>query len=82
MDRGFQSPQERRKLRRLPPLKRVLGERRAKLAAEMADAYNKGASIRRIVQESGRSYGFVHRVLSERGDVTFRTRGGAVRGKR
>ncbi|KOT83082.1 hypothetical protein ADK47_08595 [Streptomyces rimosus subsp. rimosus] len=40
-----------------------------------------GASIRALAEETGRSYGFVHRVLSESG-VTLRGRGGATRGKK
>ena len=37
-------------------------------------------SIRALAQSTGRSYGFVHRMLSESG-VTLRGRGGATRGK-
>ncbi|MDX3772085.1 MULTISPECIES: helix-turn-helix domain-containing protein [unclassified Streptomyces] len=39
-----------------------------------------GASIRAIADAHGRSYGFVHRMLSEAG-VTLRGRGGATRNK-
>jgi hypothetical protein len=34
-----------------------------------------------LAEETGRSYGFVHRMLSESG-VTLRGRGGATRGKK
>jgi predicted transcriptional regulator len=37
--------------------------------------YSKGKSIREISEETGRSYGAVHRVLALNG-VTFRGRGG------
>nr|WP_284287046.1 helix-turn-helix domain-containing protein [Angustibacter aerolatus] len=40
--------------------------------------YNQGHSIREIAEETGRSYGFVHRVLRE-SDVTLRGRGGPTR---
>ena len=40
-----------------------------------------GSSIRDLASETGRSYGFVHRMLSEAG-VTLRGRGGATRGKK
>ena len=36
---------------------------------------------RALAEETGRSYGFVHRMLSESG-VTLRGRGGATRGKK
>mgnify|MGYP001436628772 CR=1 FL=1 len=37
--------------------------------------YDSGASIRALAQETGRSYGGVHRLLTDAG-VTFRSRGG------
>ena len=40
-----------------------------------------GESIRALAAETGRSYGFVHRMLSESG-VALRGRGGATRGKK
>ncbi len=59
---------------------RVTGGDRDKLAAELKKKYEGGQSIRLLAQSSGRSYGFVHRVLSESG-VTLRGRGGATRSK-
>ncbi|KUJ40925.1 transcriptional regulator [Streptomyces rimosus subsp. rimosus] len=53
----------------------------AELAADLKEKYDSGASIRALAEETGRSYGFVHRVLSESG-VTLRGRGGATRGKK
>jgi predicted transcriptional regulator len=59
---------------------RITGADRTKLAAELKKAYDKGKSIRELADTHGRSYGFVHRVLSESG-VTLRGRGGATRTK-
>jgi predicted transcriptional regulator len=59
---------------------RITGADRNKLAAELKKAYDKGKSIRELADTHGRSYGFVHRVLSESG-VTLRGRGGATRSK-
>ncbi|MFH9671858.1 helix-turn-helix domain-containing protein [Streptomyces sp. NPDC017405] len=55
--------------------KQITGAVREKLAREMKEQYEKGLSIRAIAEAHGRSYGFVHRVLSET-DVPLRTRGG------
>ncbi|KJY42288.1 hypothetical protein VR41_08540 [Streptomyces sp. NRRL B-1568] len=59
----------------LPKNKHLLGEERAVFAAELKKAYLNGASIRALSEETGRSFGWVHRMLAEAG-VTFRTRGG------
>ncbi len=50
-------------------------------APSVKKKYDSGASIRALAEETGRSYGFVHRMLSESG-VTLRGRGGATRGKK
>ena len=60
--------------------RRVSGSERDKLAADLTRKYAAGASIRDLAESTGRSYGFVHRLLSENG-VTLRGRGGATRGK-
>lgn len=60
---------------------RVTGAARDKLAADLKKKYDSGASIRALAEETGRSYGFVHRMLSESG-VTLRGRGGATRARR
>jgi hypothetical protein len=60
---------------------RVTGTERDKLTATLAKKYTGGASIRSLADSTGRSYGFIHRVLSESG-VALRGRGGATRGKR
>jgi len=59
---------------------RITGSDRTKLAHELTKKYSQGASIRALAEETGRSYGFVHRILTEN-DVTLRSRGGATRGK-
>ena len=59
---------------------RVTGGDRDKLAADLKRKYESGQSIRLLAQDSGRSYGFVHRILSESG-ATLRGRGGATRKK-
>ncbi|TQE15814.1 transcriptional regulator [Streptomyces ipomoeae] len=63
------------------PGSRVVGAVRWKLATDLKKRYESGASIRRLVEKTGRSYGFVYRILCESG-VTLRSRGGATRGKR
>jgi hypothetical protein len=59
---------------------RVTGADRTKLATDLKKRYDAGESIRSLAAATGRSYGFVHRILSETG-VTLRGRGGATRGK-
>jgi hypothetical protein len=59
---------------------RVTGSERDKLAADLRKKYDSGQSIRLLAEGSGRSYGFVHRILSESG-TSLRGRGGATRGK-
>lgn len=59
---------------------RVTGSERDKLAADLRKKYDSGQSIRLLAEASGRSYGFVHRILSESG-TSLRGRGGATRGK-
>lgn len=60
--------------------RRVSGGERTKLATDLKKKYAAGASIRELASDTGRSYGFIHRILSENG-VTLRGRGGATRGK-
>ncbi len=57
---------------------RVTGAERDRLAADLRKKYDAGQSIRTLAAASGRSYGFVHRMLSESG-ATLRGRGGATR---
>lgn len=59
---------------------RVTGDDRTSLSAELKKRYEGGESIRALAQLQNRSYGFVHRILSEAG-VQLRGRGGATRKK-
>ena len=60
---------------------RVTGPAREKLASDLKKKYEGGSSIRALAESTGRSYGFVHRMLTESG-VQLRGRGGATRGKK
>ncbi|MDQ1731389.1 MAG: hypothetical protein QOK10_1548 [Pseudonocardiales bacterium] len=60
---------------------RITGPDRNRLATEIRKQYEKGRSIRELADSHGRSYGFIHRLLSEN-DVTLRGRGGATRGRK
>ena len=44
---------------------RITGESRAQLAADLKAQYEQGASICELTRTTGRSYGFIHQVLSE-----------------
>lgn len=60
---------------------RIMGAQRDKLATDLKKKYEKGASIRALAEQTGRSYGFVHGVLSDAG-VTLRGRGGTTGAKK
>lgn len=60
---------------------RVTGPDRDSLSKDLMTRYSAGTSIRQLAAESGRSYGFVHRMLTE-GGTALRGRGGATRTKR
>jgi hypothetical protein len=57
---------------------RVTGTDRSRLAADLKARYDAGESIRSLASATGRSYGFIHRILTETG-VALRGRGGATR---
>lgn len=57
---------------------RVTGSERSQLASELRRRYDEGESIRSLAAATGRSYGFVHRILIESG-ANLRGRGGATR---
>ena len=59
---------------------RVTGGDRESLTGQLKTRYEGGESIRALAADSGRSYGFVHRILSESG-ASLRGRGGATRKK-
>ena len=56
--------------------KRITGAERETWTRDYVKRYNAGHSIRTIAADTGRSYGFVHRILVEAG-VRLRQRGGA-----
>jgi hypothetical protein len=60
---------------------RITGAARDKLATDLRKKYEKGQSIRALAEGTGRSYGFVHRLLLD-ADVPLRGRGGATRTKK
>lgn len=60
---------------------RITGTERDKLAGDLRRKYDSGQSIRALASSTGRSYGFIHRILSESG-ASLRGRGGATRGKK
>jgi hypothetical protein len=60
---------------------RVTGGDRDKLSGALRKRYDGGSSIRELASSTGRSYGFVHRILVESG-ANLRGRGGATRKKK
>jgi hypothetical protein len=54
---------------------RQLDRSRDELIDELRNAYEKGASIRTLVANTGKSYGSIHSMLRESG-TTMRSRGG------
>ncbi|MFJ2112306.1 helix-turn-helix domain-containing protein [Streptomyces sp. NPDC087850] len=53
----------------------VIGGKRDRLRRALKAKYDQGASIRKLAEETGRSYGFVHRILGEM-ETVMRPRGG------
>lgn len=62
------------------PRSRLTLAQREDAAAKIPPVYNDGLSIRDIAEITGRSYGFIHRLLTENG-VELRGRGGDTRGR-
>ena len=54
---------------------RVTGAERDQQAADLKKRYDGGASIRSLAESTGRSYGFIHRILSDSG-TAMRNGGG------
>lgn len=66
----------------LPKHKRPTPAQRSQITTLFVKAYKGGASIRGLAEQSGRSFGYVHRVITEAaaaGRVTLRGRGKAKR---
>lgn len=59
---------------------RITGTDRSAVTKSIRQRYEGGESIRSLASDYGRSYGFVHRILTDDG-VALRGRGGATRGK-
>ena len=62
----------------LDKYRRILGSERQTLARDLVKRYTSGESIRALAAATGRSYGFIHRVLTESG-VQLRPPSGARR---
>ncbi|MEU2146093.1 MULTISPECIES: helix-turn-helix domain-containing protein [Streptomyces albovinaceus subgroup] len=61
--------------------KRATPEQQELIDAELRKRYDDGTAIRGLMEESGRSYGYIHRRL-DASNVTFRPRGGDMRPSR
>lgn len=68
-------------LARRPGGRHIVGTERQTLAKDLVKRYTKGESVRALASSTGRSYGFVHRVLTE-SEVQMRKRGGSRKGHR
>ena len=62
----------------IPKGTRLTGAVRALFRAELVAVYESGASIRAIAEETGRSYGAIHRLLTESG-ADISAKGGKTR---
>lgn len=60
---------------------RVSGAQRVKLVNDLRKKYERGATIRALAEQTGRSYGFIRRALSEAG-IVLRSRDEATRAKK
>ncbi len=60
--------------------RRIVGQERLTWTKDCLLRYRAGESIRQIATDTGRSYGFVHRILVE-GGAQLRGRGGPRRRK-
>ena len=65
----------------VPPGPRIKGADHAELAAPLKTKYDSGTTIRALAAETGRSYCFVHRILTE-ARTTMHGRGTARTGPR
>jgi hypothetical protein len=59
---------------------RVIGIDRSRLGRQLGSRYDSGESIRSLAASTGRSYGFIHRLLTESG-VELRQRGDATKSR-
>lgn len=56
--------------------RRITGAERQAMTQDVQSKYADGASIRQLADETGRSYGFIHRLLVE-SETALRARGGS-----
>lgn len=77
---GIAAPSD---LPQIPKGERLRGAERAKIEKKVIDHYvqNPASSIRSICAATGRSYGFIHRILTSN-DVPLRERGSRGRKER
>jgi Helix-turn-helix domain len=61
--------------------RRIANDERRRLSLNLASRYAAGETIRSLAASTNRSYGWVHRLLTESG-VRFRPRGGASHQRR
>ncbi|MEH1017067.1 helix-turn-helix domain-containing protein [Micromonospora sp. CPCC 206060] len=61
--------------------RRLVGSERQAVAREVVRRYTAGESIRALAEATGRSYGYIHRILTESG-VQLRQKGGVTRRKK
>jgi hypothetical protein len=63
---------------RLEAKRKIVGQHRVEAREDISARYMSGESIRSLANESGRSYGFIHRLLVEAG-MKLRRRGAPKR---
>jgi len=56
--------------------RRITGSERSQVTDVLNERYSAGASIRELAESTGRSYGFIHRLLVE-SETALRGRGGS-----
>jgi hypothetical protein len=56
--------------------KRITGQDRVALASDLKKRYEKGATVRELHEQTGRSFGAIQRLLAEAG-TAVRPRGGS-----
>jgi hypothetical protein len=63
----------------IPPRKRPPPQEKKRFDAQLAKVYatHPNASIRALMHATGRSYGYIHRILTNAPEVTLRGRGGS-----
>jgi hypothetical protein len=60
----------------LDKYRRIVGAERQTLTKDLVQRYTAGESLRALATSTGRSYGFIHRIITESG-TQLRQHGGA-----